>query len=443
MDIGRDVRRLIGREPKSTIWTDATALELLPLAALKGQTAAAGLAAHQAERRERDQALLVYASMLREIARRTGQDEPLVRAATAAARASAAGRGDIAAAARLEQAACARLRAELFADITAGQSAHVFLAEAGSAALRPELELRRVGLAAALAGAVALAEADLDQAVEAAGALDAAVERLDAEVRTTGKGQTEAAGLACDRADVLIGFGVRLKDRTLLERAERDLADLTGRIDPDYLPLSWARAEGLRGAAMAALGELDGDAKRLTESVTVLAAAAEHADFAYSPFDQARISHSLALALASLAEASDDEGLFDHALAAHDQALALLPEGEGLSLRAVAAHDRAGCVARRAERNADGAALSRAESLFRADLAARNAAADPAAWAVTQLALARIYVAQAGLVGGAPPPEGASVALTEALDVFIERGLKTLAETAQTALEQLREIEGR
>ena len=447
MDFGRDARRLLGREPKvSTIWTDAAALELLPLRALKGQAAAAGLAAHQADRRERAPKLLVYAAMLREIARRTGDADTLAKAASAAARAGSESQGEGLAAARLEQAASARLGAELFADAAAAQGARRLLDEADAATsskLRPELALRRTALSAALAAGAALADADLDQAIEAADVLDTAVDRLDAEVRATGKGQAEAAGLACDRADVLIGFGTRLKDRALLGRAERDLADLSRRLDPDYLPLSWARSEGLRGAALAALGDLDGDAASLTSSVTILAAAAENADFDHSPFDRARISHTLGLALAALAEASDDEGLFDHALAALDQALAALPDGEGLTLRAVASHDRAACVARRAERSGDAKALARAESLFRAELSVRDAAADPTAWAVTQLALTRIYVAQAALPGGAAPPASASVALTEALDVFVERGLKSLAEIAQTALEQLREIEGR
>ena len=172
----------------------------------------------------------------------------------------------------------------------------------------------------------------------------------------------------------------------------------------------------------------------------VLAAAAEQADFDYSPLDRARISHTLAMALTALAEAVDDDNLYDHALAAFDQALAVLEPVRALALRAVTAHDRAACVARRAERRGDARALAQAELSFRAELAVRDAGADPVAWAVTQLALTRIYIAQAELLGGTPPPPEAAMALTEALEVFTERGLKTLAGTAQDQLTRLKGV---
>ncbi len=59
-------------------------------------------------------------------------------------------------------------------------------------------------------------------------------------------------------------------------------------------------------------------------------------------------------------------------------------------------------------------------------------------WAVAQLGLARVYDARAAVEGGTPRPDGLAVALTEALDVFTEQGLKTLAEEAQAALARLR-----
>jgi hypothetical protein len=439
VDLGRDVRRLIGREQKASIWADPATLELLPLLALKREAAAAGLAAHQAGKRDRAPHLLTYTAMLREIVRRTGDADTLSKAASVAARAAREAEGaDHLAAAKLEQAAIARLGGELFFDPEAHAASDDFLKAAEAAATpAPGLLARRLALRAALDAGAALAAADLDQAVQAAGVLDAAVDRLEAEVRDTGQGKVEAAGLRCDRADFLIGFGARLKDKSLLTRAESDLTQLGAELDPNYLPLSWARAEGLRGAALAALGDLAGEPKSLVESVRVLAAAAEHTDFDHSPLDRARLSHGLALALTALAEAVDDEGLYDHALAAFDQALAVLEPARTLALRALAAHDRAACVARRAERAGDATALAQAESAFRAELAARDASADPVAWAVTQLALTRVYAARAELSGGALPGD-ATVALTEALDVFTERGLKSLAEAAQNALERLK-----
>ena len=74
----------MGREQKaSDSWADPATLELLPLMALKRQAAAAGLAAHQAAGGERPTRLIAYASMLREIARRTGESETLAKAASA------------------------------------------------------------------------------------------------------------------------------------------------------------------------------------------------------------------------------------------------------------------------------------------------------------------------------------------------------------------------
>ena len=434
----------MGRDQKaSDSWVDAAALELLPLLALKRQAAAAGLAAHQADARQRPHQLLAYAGMLREIARRTGESETLAQAASAAARAAREARGDVLAAARLEQAGIARLGGELFADPEGYEAAEDFL-KASEAAPMPNAALaaRRTALRAGLNAGAALATADVDQAVHAAGDVDAAVQMLEQGLRGPVAGRVEAAALRCDRADFLIGFGARLKDKALLVRAEADLSQLASFLDPHYLPLSWARAESLRGAALAGLGDLTGDPKALADSVRVMAAAAEHVDFDHSPLDRARTGHGLGLALTALAEATEDDGLYDHAIAAYDQALAHLDALPGLALRALAAHDRAACLARRAERSGDARALARAEAAFRDELKVRSAATDPVAWAVTQLALIRIYVAQAELPGGATPPASAAVALTEALDVFTERGLKTLAEAGQDLMVRLKGASG-
>jgi hypothetical protein len=379
--------------------------------------------------------------MLREIARRTGEVDVLAKAAATFARLSRQDDEAVAAAAKLEQAACARLSAELFADDAAFAAAEAFLDASENGRAGVSLAVRRRAMRAAVTASAALAAGDLDRALEAASGLDAAVIALDEGVARTGTGRAEAAALHCDRADFLVGFGARFKDRALLARAEADLTALTRRLDPDRLPLSWSRAQALRGAALAWLGDLNGEAANLAEAVRALTAAAEVVDVAHSPFDRARISHTLGLALSALAHAAEDEGVFDHALAAFDQAAAAIGQNRALALRTVIAHDRAACVAEQAERCGDAAALSRAEASFRAELSAQNAAADPAAWAVAQLAITRVYIAQANLLGGLPAPAQASVALTEALEVFLERGLKSLAESAQETLAQLRATE--
>jgi hypothetical protein len=363
----------------------------------------------------------------------------VAKAASAAARAARDSQGDLLAAARLAQSAAARLSAELFADAEGAAAAADFLAEAEAVAFVGQpIALRRRVMRAALDATRALGVGDIDQAVEAATELDLAVESLQAESDGGAQFRMDAAFLRCERADLLIGFGSRLKDRALLEGAEEDLAELGKTLDPNQHPLTWARVETLRGSALARLGELSGDASALAEAVRILAAAAAESDYDYSPLDRARASHALALALASLAEATEDRGFYDHALAAFDQALASLEASHGLAMRPRVAHDRAACTARMAELAGDAAALARAEEGFRAELAGRNAAEDPVAWAVVQVALARIYVAQSRLLGGERPPRDAAVCLTEAMDVFVERGMKSMAEAAQEGLERLR-----
>jgi len=418
---------------------DAAALELIPLGMLKRQTAAAGLAAHQAEHGERAGKLLAYAFLASEVARRTGEPDCLAKAATASERAARiAPTPAIAAAARLAQAGGALASGFLFADPTAADAAQDWIATPEVAAT-PALADQAMALRARIQASRALGSADLEQAVQAGGVFDNAIARLDARVRSDGSARVEAAALRCDRAEFLIAFGVRLKDKALIVQAEADLRQLAARLDPDLLPLSWARTEGLRGVALAALGELDADAKPLSDSVRVLAAAAESADFTFSPLDRSRISHAMALSLQSLAEVCGDEGLYDHALAAFDQAIVGMEAAAGLPLRAMVLHDRAVCVARQAERTGDGAALDRAESAFRAQLSARTAPADPVAWAVTQLALARVYEIRAVMEGDIAPPTETAFALTEAQEVFAEHGLKALGELAGDALARIRQ----
>ena len=104
-------------------------------------------------------------------------------------------------------------------------------------------------------------------------------------------------------------------------------------------------------------------------------------------------------------------------------------------LRSVIAYDRAACLARRAEKSGDAFALAEAEAVFRTDLAARSAHADPVGWAVVQLALARVYPARAERRGELAD---AAFALTEALEVFTDHGQATLAQTTLATLEKVR-----
>ncbi|MGC1302751.1 MAG: hypothetical protein WA840_10290, partial [Caulobacteraceae bacterium] len=83
-------------------------------------------------------------------------------------------------------------------------------------------------------------------------------------------------------------------------------------------------------------------------------------------------------------------------------------------------------------------ALAEAEAAFRTELATRSAVRDPIAWAVVQIGLARIYEARADLTGSNGEIPDAAFALSEALDVFAERGLRSLSDIALTALDRLK-----
>ena len=73
MQFERDLWRRFGRNTRGNALAHAERIELLDTAALKAETAQAGLAVHQATDRQRCPRLLEYAFMLREIARHAGE----------------------------------------------------------------------------------------------------------------------------------------------------------------------------------------------------------------------------------------------------------------------------------------------------------------------------------------------------------------------------------
>jgi len=87
MQFERDLWRRFGRNTRGNVLAHAERIELLDTAALKAETAQAGLAVHQAADHLRSARLLEYAFMLREIARRTGDVACLANAGRAAERA--------------------------------------------------------------------------------------------------------------------------------------------------------------------------------------------------------------------------------------------------------------------------------------------------------------------------------------------------------------------
>ena len=416
---------------------EADARELLPLAALAADAGPAGLTGTIQAGAPRAGRLIAYADLLREIARRSGQVEMLARAASAAGRARREAGNDsvLQAAALLALADVQRLGFLLFADAEAADDARAQAEAALALSPSPRIAVRARALLTQLKGALALAAGDRAAVLAAADMLEVAHKSATALKASP----AESAAFLIDRADLLLGLGVVGQDRAMLASVEAALAALAASLDPDRLPLSWMRAETLRGQALTALGEVAGDAASIAEGVAALKAAAAAASPQHSPLDAVRAGHALGLSLQAMGEACDEEVLFDRAVQAFSPALQALDRAPHLPYRAIVAHDAAVCLARRAERRGDLKALEQAEAAFREALKTRNAAADPLAWAVTQVALARIYEAQSALRPDTGERADAAFALTSALDVFSERGLRTLSAAALSALDRLKE----
>ncbi len=411
--------------------------ELLPLAALVAEAAHAGLTASLPSGPARAAALIAYAELLREIARRGGQVEMLARAASAAHRARREAGADkvLQAAALFEQAQSQHLAFTLLGDTEAADEASAQAQAALALNPPPLLATRLKALIQRLRGAQALVASDRDGVLEAIGALE-----VSAKILIALKAPLDhVATLTLEHADLLVGLGALCHDRTALQSAESELAALSIRLDQDLQPISWAQAETLRGQALTALGDVLGDAASIAEGVAALKSAVAVLPADHSPLDAARAGHALGLALQAMGEACDEPVLFDRAVKAFSPAMAALDRIPALPYRAVVAHDGAVCLARRAERRGDLVALEQAEATFRESLKSRSAVADPLAWAVTQVALARIYEAQSALRPDTGERADAAFALASALDVFSERGLRTLSAATLASLERMRE----
>ncbi|MBI1405845.1 MAG: hypothetical protein GC145_06940 [Caulobacter sp.] len=449
-EFGRELRRAFSAPavaPRDGLsGGDAALLDLLDLGMLKAEARAADIAAGRISAKDPAARQLDAAIVWREIARRDG-DPVALRKAAACAQAAADrfetdGRAADTARARVEQAFCALLGADLFGDegLEAAVSATLtpVAADAGSAGA-----LALCGLAG-LAGRRALARGGLEDALAAAGRFEAPLRRLD----KAGKGNAALRLIAAEQrgilADILAGCGARLKDQPLIDCALRELETASASLDAGYEPLMAARIEAQAGAARALLAELTGDTAAAADGVEQLTRALETVTRDHSPLDWTRIQAMLGQALQVLGEATDAPRAFEQALRCFDRALVGLKDQPALSLQAAVAAGRANCLGRLAELTGDLAVLDAAEAALRTDLAARQPASEPVAWAVSQLGLARLYELRVEITGrGDERLAGAALAYDAALDVFAEQGLRSLSELAAEGLKRLRERAGR
>ena len=446
-EFGRELKRLFGAETLGATRDgltggDASLLELLDLEMLRAEAKAADIAAGRVGAKDRAQRRLEAAIVWREIARRTGDAVALRKAAAGAeAAADLFGRNrrpDGWARARCEQAFCAMLGAELFGDTGLEAAAGVAFREARAAARGGlALPLAEVGIAA-IEGRARMADGDAQLARVTAARLSTPIVGLKTLTRRCRAARLLSVEARLVRCDLLLGWGARLKDRDLLQQALNE-AELAGDgLDPAYEPVSWARVAAARGQAMALLGEIGGEIEPLAEAVNALADALKEISRDHSPLDWARMQAALAQGLQALGEAGASERAYEQAVTCYDRANLVLKDIPALALRAVVTSNRALCLARSAELSGDLTVLDAAETAFRVELTSLSPARDPAAWALLQVNLARLYEARLDITGrDRGERAAAATALTAALEVFSEQGMRSLSVIAAEALERL------
>lgn len=446
-EFGRELRRLLsgdalpGASHDGLTGGDSALLELLDLHLLTNEVRGADIAAGRIGSKDRPVKLLQAAACWRELARRSGDAAALRKAAAAAEAGSAAfqtlHRQAGVSRAKAEQGLAALLGADLFGDDGLAAAAERVLGDAA----------RGSGVGAALAGA-ALAGIDARKALAAGdaaavshylAAFEAPLAALAASGRASASARLAVADFRVERADILGLAAGRLRDVDFADHAVREAkASMTG-LDPAYEPLTYARAVAAYGVALSRKAELTADVDPAADGVDALTAALEPLDRTHSPMDWARVQAALGQALIVLGEVTDSPRAFEQAATCFERAALVLKDQTALSLRARVAAGKAQALGRQAELTGDLAVLDAAVAAQKTELCAIRPSADPVAWAVAQLNLARLYEIRAEITGRDDAGlASAAVALAAAFDVFAEHGHRSLTDLAAQALERLR-----
>ncbi|MDP3174059.1 MAG: hypothetical protein Q8M88_06455, partial [Phenylobacterium sp.] len=317
---------------------------------------------------------------------------------------------------------------------------------AADAAFREARAAARGGLSAALAdigiaaieGRTRLADGDAQAARVCAARFTAPIATLESVAKRCTAARQLVAEARMVRADLLAGWGARLKDRDLLAAAMDEASTAAAALDAAYEPLSWARTEILRGQALVLMGETTGEVDFITEGVGDLADVLDHLSRDHSPLDWARVQVALAQGLQALGDASANERAYEQAVTCYDRAAVVLKDAASAPLRGVAASSRAVCLVRSAELTGDVAILDTAEAAMKMELSSVQARRDPVSWALAQIHLARLYEARIEMTGRDRGERGrALTALEAALEVFGDHGLRSLTNVALEAIERL------
>ncbi len=445
-EIARGIARLFRPDSQFTaprdglVGGDAGLAELVNLDLLRGEAKAADVAAGRISAKDRPMLQLRAAAMWREVARRSG-DEAALRKAAGAAEDAVKGldrraRPEAFARARIEQAECALLGVELGGDEGLAAAAAAALADAKAATPKSAAGAYAEVLLSRITGREALLRGEPQAAVDAA-VLIAPLALLDRDRRERSSRRTAAlAKLA--RAELLAACGVSLRDEGVLERALEAAVRAGLALDPAYEPVTWSRIQILRGEILTCLGETTGDTAAFERAAEVLKGVFDQLPRDHSPLDWAQAQYWVGRVYAALAEISERASALEDARAAFDRAVAAIGRSSAHPLRAAASQARGLALIRQAEMLGDLMALDGAEAGLRCELAAADPAQDEVAWAVCQVSLAQVYLARLSMTGRDRGERAkAAMALDMALEVFSERGLRGLSAVARDGLQRL------
>ena len=404
-EFGKDLRRLFvqARESDDLGWLELISVNLLSREAKSLTTDGGRVSCSQPSQTWRRASVL-----WREHARRSGQPDSLAKALTTAEDALKAAKSDDDRARALLAAAQALIvKFDLFGD----RDAVVQAAE-----LAREVNAKRLPTLASCAGVharIRARQARISERKEdrqdAAALMDAALHAL------TKHNPVEADDLRLDSAALALEGGIIQRDARLLDQAGRDLTALVEACAPDRRPLTRARALALCAAGLSALAAMADDAVAMRKGHEMFDAAADQFFVDHSPLDWVAIQ---------VARSIDPTAPLEPIR----QSVALTT-GQGTILGALALDLMASREIGSAAAAGDLNELTRIETRVRRRLADRSVVPSAIDWAVDQIAMARLMIARADLMGS--DPDQAAFVLAEAAEAAQDHGVPVLADRAR------------